>query len=187
MPRVADDILIGGMRLFIVEDNNGTKEYYDLGWLSGEFRYNRTGDTTTVKESEGQTVLVIATNVEEHFTFSMLECNTDTLLKLNPSATPIGGAGDTTSDGKGFATGTFQSDETFMFEAWMKKRSGQYHCIRIFNAKVSGDFTMFLMNQDDASPIDIDIIAIADKNRPTNHNLSEQFDCDASKAPGGGW
>ena len=132
MPRIADDILIGGMRLYIVEDNEGTKSYYDLGWLSGEFRYNRTGDTLAVKESEGATVLNLATNVEEHFTFSMLECSIDTLLKLNPSAKVIN-----SDDRKGFSTGTFQSDKTFTFEAWTKKRSGKYRCIRIFKGKVS--------------------------------------------------
>ena len=187
MPRIADDILIGGMRLYLVEENNGQKEYYDLGWMSGEFKMEEQADSTAIKESEGSTVLNLATNKEAHFTFSMLECNLQTLLKLNPSAIEIGGEGDTTSDGKGFAVGTFQSDKTFTFEAWLKKRSGKYLCVRIYKGKVSGNLTTLLLNQDNESPIDIDIVALGDDSKSTNRNLYEEFECDASKAPGGGW
>ena len=187
MPRIADDILIGGMRLYIVEDNEGTKSYYDLGWMSGEFKMEETADSITVKESEGGTVLSLATNKEGHFTFNMLECNLDTILKINPSAVEIGGEGDTESDGHGFAVGTFQSDKTFRFEAWMKKRSGKYRCIRIFKGKVSGSLTTFLMNQDNESPIAVDIIALPDESLDSNRDLYQEFECDASKAPNGGW
>ena len=186
--RNADDILIGGARVFIVEkDNNDTPTYYDLGYMQGEFKVVEQASSQTVKESEGGTVLTIATDKEVHITFNLLECNLDTLLKLNPSATAIGGDGDTTSDGKGFAVGTFQSDKTFQCEIWHKKRSGKFLCTRVFKGKVSGDFTSLLLNQDNESPIPVDIVGLSDGAKDTQHNLYEQFVCDKTKAPGGGW
>ena len=183
MPRIADDILIGGYRVFIVDG----QEKHELGWMSGEAKVEEQASSTTIKESEGGTVLIIATDKEVHMTFSLLECNRDTILLLNPSATPIGGDGDTTSDGQGFAVGTFQSDKTFVIELWHKKRSGKYLCTRFFKGKVSGNFTSFLINQDNSSPIAVDIVAIGDETKDTTKNIYEQFECDAAKAPGGGW
>ena len=117
----------------------------------------------------------------------MLECNLDTLVKLNPSATAIGGDSEIEADGKGYAVGTFQSDKTFVIELWHKKRSGTYRCIRFFKAKVSGNFTAFLINQDNENPIAVDIVGLADDSKPTDRNIYEQFECEAAKAPGGGW
>ncbi|MBR1436948.1 MAG: hypothetical protein IJ587_00290 [Synergistaceae bacterium] len=185
--RNADDILIGGARVFVIEDNDGTKEYHELGWMSGEFKLEEQADSQTVKESEGGTVLTIATNKEVHLTFNLLECNLDTLLLLNPSAVAIGGEGDTEADGKGFAVGTFQSDKTFPVELWMKKRSGEYRCVRVYKGKVSGNFTSFLLNQDSESPIAVDIVGLPDESLPNDRNIYQQFNASASKAPGGGW
>lgn len=185
--RNADDILIGGGRVFIVETSGNTKTYYDLGYLSGEIKAVEQASSITVKESEGGDVLTLATDKEAHLTFSILECNLDTLLKLNPSATAIGGEGDTDADGKGYAVGTFQSDKTFQIEFWHKKRSGKYRCVRVFKGKLSGDFTALLINQDNENPIAIDIIGLADSSRLTGKNIYEQFECDANKAPNGGW
>ena len=106
---------------------------------------------------------------------------------LNPSAIEIGGDDDTEADGKGFAVGTFQSDKTFQIELWHKKRSGKYLCTRIFKGKVSGNITSLQINQDNESPISIDIVGQADDTKPTNHNIYEVFECEAAKAPGGGW
>lgn len=185
MPRIADDILMGGVRVFIQRDNDASP--YELGWLQGEIQVEEQATSQTIKESEGATVLVTAQDKEVHLTFSLLECNLETLLKLNPSAVEIGGTGDTESDGKGFAVGTFQSDDTYKVEVWHKKRSGTYRCTRFFKGKISGNFTTFLINQDSESPIDVDLIAIADESKGTNRNIYEVFECAAAKAPGGGW
>lgn len=181
--RNADNVLIGGYRVFIVDD----EEKHELGWMSGEAKIEEQANSITVKESEGGTVLNLATDKEVHLTFSLLECNLDTLIMLNPSAIPIGGDDDLEADGKGFAVGTFQSDKTFPVELWHKKRSGKYWCGRIYRGKISGNLTTFQINQDNASPIAIDIVGLADDSKPTNHNIYEEFECDASKAPGGGW
>lgn len=181
--RNSDDILVGGARIFIVD--NETK--HELGYMSGEFKVEEQASSLTIKESEGSTVTIIATDKEVHLTFSLLECNLDTLMLLNPSATAIGGEGDSTSDGKGYAVGTYQSDKTFPIELWHKKRSGKYRCARFFKGKVSGNFTSLLLNQDNASPIPIDIVAIGDDSKDTSKNIYEVFECEAAKAPGGGW
>ena len=178
--RNSDDILVGGARVF-VGDGTNRKE---LGWMSGSFKVEEQATNVVVKESEGSTVITIATDKEVHFTFSMLECNLDTLLLLNPSATALD---ETTADGKGFAVGTYQSDKTFPIEVWHKKRSGKYRCTRLFKGKVSGNFTSFLLNQDNASFISIDIVAIGDNTKNTTNNIYETFECEAAKAPGGGW
>lgn len=181
--RNADDILIGGARVFIVEGN----DKYELGYMTGEFKVEEQASSQVIKESEGATVLTIPTDKEVHFTGSLLENNLDTLLKLNPSATAIGGDGDTESDGKGFAVGTYQSDKTFGVEVWHKKRSGKYRCVRFFKAKISGNFTSFILNQDNASPLALDIVALGDDTKNTGRNIYESFECEAAKAPGGGW
>ena len=178
--RNSDDILVGGARVFIVEGN----DKHELGYMSGEFKVEEQATNVAIKESEGSTVITIATDKEVHFTFSMLECNLDTLLLLNPSATALD---EQTADGKGFAVGTYQSDKTFPIEVWHKKRSGKYRCTRLFKGKVSGNLTTFLINQDNASPIDIDIVAIGDSTKSTGNNIYESFECEAAKAPGGGW
>ena len=178
-----DNVLIGGARIFIVE---GTDKY-ELGWMSGEFKVEEQASDVTVKESEGGTVITVATDKEVHMTFSLLECNLDTLLKLNPSATAIGGDSDIEADGEGYAVGTFQSDKTFIVELWHKKRSGKYRCVRFFKAKFSGNFTAFLINQDNENPIAVDLVGLADDSKPTDRNIYEQFECEAAKAPGGGW
>ena len=132
-------------------------------------------------------MLTLTTDKEVHLTFALLECNPETLIMLNPPAVEIGGDGDTESDGKGFAVGTFQSDKTFQIELWHKKRSGKYLCTRIYKGKVSGNITSLQINQDNESPISIDIVGQADDSKPTNHNIYEVFECEAAKAPGGGW
>ena len=81
MPRIADDVLIGGGRVFL----NG----HDIGWLSGEIKVEEQGNSTTVKESEGSTVVTINSDKEVHFTFNLLEANLDTLRMLNPSYTQV--------------------------------------------------------------------------------------------------
>ena len=181
--RDADNILLGGGRAFLIED----EDRYELGYLQGEIKVEEQSSSLPIKESEGGTVTTLPTDKEVHFTCNLLECNLDTLLKLNPSATAIGGEGDTESDGKGYAVGSYQSDKTFCLEFWHKKRSGLFRCVRIFKAKVSGNFTAFLINQDNASPIPLDIVGLADDTRDTQHNIYEQFECERAKAPGGGW
>ena len=185
--RNSDNILIGGYRVFVIEDNAGTITKHELGWMSGEAKVEQQAKSITVKESEGGTVLTLATDKEVHLTFGLLECNPDTLIMLDPSAVAIGGAGDTEADGVGFAVGTFQSDKTFTIELWHKKRSGKYLCIRIFKGKISGNITSFQINQDNESPISIDIVGLADDTKDTTRNIFEQFECEAAKAPGGGW
>lgn len=172
--RNPDNIYIGGYRVFIVDGE--TKK--ELGWTSGEAKIEEQASSVTVKESEGGTVLTLATDKEVHLTFGLLECNFDTLLLLNPSATKIEG---------GFAVGTFQSDKTFPVELWHKKRSGKYFCGRILKGKISGNITSFQINQDNASPISIDIVGIADETKDTGRNIYEEIECEAEDAPGGGW
>ena len=176
--RNPDNVLIGGYRVFIVDDDGDNPTKHELGWMSGEAKIEEQANSTTVKESEGGTVLTIATDKEVHLTFGLLECNIDTLIMLNPSATAIEG---------GFAVGTFQSDKTFTVELWHKKRSGKYLCYRILKGKISGNITMFQINQDNSSPISIDIVGLADSSKDTQHNLYEGIECNADDAPGGGW
>ena len=185
--RNPDNILIGGYRIFVIQNEGNDTTKHELGWMSGEAKLEEQANSITVKESEGGNVLTLPTDKEVHLTFGLLECNDDTLIMLNPSATAIGGAGDSTADGKGFAVGTFQSDKTFTVELWHKKRSGKYLCIRIFKGKISGNITTFQINPDNESPISIDIVGLADDSRDTEHNLYEKFECEAAKAPGGGW
>lgn len=181
--RNADDILIGGGRVFIVtEGANDTKTYDELGYIQGEIKFEEQAESKAVKESEGGTVLTVATNKEGHFTFNLLEANLDTLKMLNPSSGTLNNAG---SGDTGFAVGTFQSDNTFLVEFYHKKRSGKYRCIRIFKGKISGAFTTLLINQDNESPIPVDIVALADDTKATTQNLYEIFD--TSTAPNGGW
>ena len=176
--RNPDNILIGGYRVFIVDNTADTPTKRELGWMSGEAKVEEQASSVTVKESEGGTVLTLATDKEVHLTFGLLECNIDTLIMLNPSATAVEG---------GFAVGTFQSDKTFTVELWHKKRSGKYLCVRIFKGKISGNITSFQINQDNSSPISIDIVGLADDSKTTDRNIYEQIEYDADDAPGGGW
>lgn len=178
--RNADDILIGGGRIFIVKPGSGSGSsptYQELGWLQGEIKVEEQANSQAVKESEGGTVLTIATDKEVHLTFSLLEANLETLKSLNPSSS--------NAESNGFAVGTFQSDNTFQIEFWHKKRSGKFRCLRIFKGKVSGAFTSLIINQDNATPIPVDIVALADDTKNTNANLYEIFDSD--NAPEEGW
>lgn len=181
--RNADNVLMGGGRVFLVEED----DRYELGYMIGEFKVEEQASSQIIKESEGGTVTTIATDKEVHLTCNLLECNLDTIIKLNPSATPIGGTEDPDADGKGYAVGSFQSDKTFVVELWHKKRSGTFRCVRFFKAKLSGNFTAFLINQDNTSPIALDIVGLADDTKDTQHNIYEQFECEKAKAPGGGW
>lgn len=180
--RNADDILIGGGRVFIVDNSGDKPTYNELGYIQGEIKFEEQAESKAVKESEGGTVLTVATNKEGHFTFNLLEANLDTLKMLNPSSGTLNNAG---SGDTGFAVGTFQSDNTFLVEFYHKKRSGKYRCIRIFKGKISGAFTTLLINQDNESPIPVDIVALADDTKATTQNLYEIFD--TSTAPNGGW
>ena len=184
MPRNINDILIGGARIFI-----GTgQDRKELGWLApSEMKAEQQGSTKIIKESEGGTVLTRTTDKEVHLTFSLLEANFETFKLLDPSYTEIGGEGDTEADGKGLAFGSFQSNETYQIELWTKKPDGKYRCFRLFKAQISGNFTPFIINPDSESPIPVDIVGLVDDTRPTNKNISEIFDANASKAPGGGW
>lgn len=180
--RNADDILIGGGRVFIVDNSENTPTYNELGYIQGEIKFEEQGESKAVKESEGGTVITVATNKEGHFTFNLLEANLDTLKLLNPSSGTLNDAGNGDT---GFAVGTFQSDNTFQIEFYHKKRSGKYRCVRIFKGKISGAFTALLINQDNESPIPVDIVALADDTKPTTQNLYEIFD--TTTAPNGGW
>ncbi len=160
--RDPNNILIGGGRCY-VDDK-------ELGWLSGEVKLEEQASSQSIKESEGGTVLVIATDKEVHFTFNLLEADLDTLKTLNPSASA--------RDGGGFAVGTFQSDNTFEFLFKHQKRDGSFRCLKIFKGKISGSFTALLLNQDNASPIPFDVIAIPDDSRNSNNNLYEVYEED---------
>lgn len=184
--RNPDDILIGGGRVFIVTTGTGTGStptYTELGYLQGEIKTVVQGSSKTVKESEGGTVLTIATDVETHFTFNLLEANLEILKALYPSSGEL----NDSNSGTGFAIGTFQADTTSQFEFWHKKRSGKYRCLRIFKGKISGEFTPLIINQDNETVIPMDIIGIADDSKATNQNVAEIFDTTADNAPGGGW
>lgn len=181
--RNADDILIGGGRIFIVTEDGNTPTYYELGYLQGEIKTTEQANSQAVKESEGGIVITIATDKEVHLNFNLLEANLDTLKLLNPSSGDL----NTADDGNGFAVGTFQSDKTFRTEFWHKKRSGKYRCLRIFRGKISGEFTPLIINQDNESQIPIDITALADDSKPTDKNIYEVFETTAAKAPNGGW
>ena len=139
MPRNADDILIGGGRVYIGDDEK------ELGWLSGEIKLEEQASPLVVKESEGGTVLTINLDKEVHFTFNLLDVNLATLRTLNPSM-----------------GGIIQTDQTYKVVFKHRKRSGGYRTLTIHKGKISGTFTTLLLNQDNASPIPIDIIAIAD-------------------------
>ena len=184
MPRVANDILIGGIRFFIGTGENKK----ELGWVAqSEIKLEEQANSKTIKESEGGTVLTIATDKEVHLTFSLLEANFETLKLLNPSYTEIGGEEDTDADGKGIASGSFQSGETYQIEGWHKKRDGTFRCMRIFKGQISGNFAPFILNSDSESPIPVDIVGLVDDSKPIGKNIYQYFDCPAAKAPGGGW
>ena len=193
MPRVADDILIGGGRVFIksrtVTEGTGSTpatitegQAQELGWLSGEIRAEEQANSQTIKESEGGTVLTIATDKEVHLTFSLLEANIETFKLLNPSYKAIEG---------GFAAGTYQSDTTYIIEFWHKKRNGDYRCFKIYKGKISGNFTPLIINQDNENPIAIDVVGLADETKNTDENLYQMVDIArsdvATVVPGGGW
>ena len=193
MPRVADDILIGGGRVFIksrtvtaASGNTAASvtegEAQELGWLSGEIKVEEQSNALTVKESEGGTVLTIAQDKEVHLTFSLLEANIDTFKLLNPSYKTITG---------GFTAGTYQSDTTYIIEFWHKKRNGDYRCVKFYKGKISGNFTPLLINQDNENPIAVDVVGLADETKNTDANLYEMIDVEqtdvTTKVPGGGW
>ncbi len=326
MPRVADDVLVGGGRVYL---NN-----QEIGWLQGEIGLEEQGDSLTIKESEGGTVVTISQDREVHFTFNLLEANLDTLRMLNPSYSQVvygeqnvaiegeyiadlgksnglknipvvetvavkvcpattmssgNATGDTTitvenprkfeagdtieivqgshkeigtvasvnaasgtitleadilnafpagamvkittaskayrlgidynfypllglitrvststavqpgdgaavdytyhsAQGRGYGMGSFEDGTTYKMEFWHKKRSGKYRCIRMFKARVSGNFTPFSINQDAESPLSIDVTLMADESiADTTRNIYEQVDYEADAAPGGGW
>ena len=94
----------------------------------------------------------------------------------------------TSAQGRGYGMGSFESGDTYKLEFWHKKRSGKYRCLRMFKAKISGNFTPFQINQDNESPIAIDTTLMADDTiADTKRNIYEQIEYDASAAPGGGW
>ena len=316
MPRVADDVLVGGGRVYL---NN-----MEIGWLQGEIGLEEQGDSLTIKESEGGTVVTI----------NLLEANLDTLRMLNPSYSQVvygeqnvavegeyiadlgksnglknipvvetvaikvcpattmssgNAAGDTTitvenprkfaagdtveiiqgshketgkvvsvnaasgtltlesdlmntfpagamvkittaskayklgtdysfypllglitrvststaaqagdgaavdytyrsAQGRGYGMGSFEDGTTYKLEFWHRKRSGKYRCIRMFKARVSGNFTPFSINQDAESPLAIDVTLMADESiADSTKNIYEQIDYEADAAPGGGW
>ena len=58
----------------------------------------------------------------------------------------------------------------------------------MFKARVSGNFTPFAINQDNESPLAMDVTLMADETiADTKRNVYEQLDYEASAAPGGGW
>ena len=326
MPRVADDVLVGGGRVFA--DNQ------EIGWLQGEFSLQESGESLTIKESEGATVVVLNQDKEVTFSFNLLEANLDTLRMLNSSYTPVvygeedksvegeyiadlgksnglknipvvenvavrvfpattmtsaNAAGDTSITvenprrfgandtiqivrgthvetatvasvdlnagtlelagdlmnafpsgsmvkittaskelelgtdynfypmlglitrvgtstnalagdgaavdytyhsykGRGYGMGSFEDDTTYKLEFWHKKRSGKFRCIRMFRARISGEFTAFQIQQDGESPLPITVTLMADESiADARRNIYEQIDYDASAAPGGGW
>ena len=153
MARNADDILIGGGKVYIGDSSGSSFE--ELGWLSGEIKLEEQGSPLVVKESEGGTVLTLNLDKEVHFTFNLLDVNLDTLQKLNPSM-----------------GGIVLTDQTYPVKFEHTKRSGAKRVINIFKGKVSGNFTALLLNQDNASPIPVDIIAIADDSKTDKaHNI----------------
>lgn len=94
----------------------------------------------------------------------------------------------TSAQGRGYGMGSFEADEPYKLEFWHKKRSGKYRCLRMFKAKISGNFTPFQINQGNASPIPIDVTLLADETiADTKRNIYEQIDYEANAAPGGGW
>lgn len=90
--------------------------------------------------------------------------------------------------GRGYGSGSFSDSTPYKLEFWHKKRSGAFRCIRMFKAKVSGNFSPFAIDQGKESPIPIDVTLIADESiADTRRNIYEQIDYEASAAPGGGW
>ena len=92
------------------------------------------------------------------------------------------------AQGRGYGMGSFEDGTTYKLEFWHKKRSGKYRCIRMFKARVSGNFTPFSINQDNESPLAMDVTLMADESiADTRRNIYEQIDYEASAAPNGGW
>ena len=90
--------------------------------------------------------------------------------------------------GRGYGMGSFEDDTTYKLEFWHKKRSGKFRCIRMFKARISGDFTSFSITQDSESPLPITVTLMADETiADARRNIYEQLDYDAEAAPGGGW
>ena len=90
--------------------------------------------------------------------------------------------------GRGYGMGSFEDDTTYKLEFWHKKRSGKFRCIRMFKARISGDFTAFSITQDSESPLPITVTLMADETiADARRNIYEQIDYDAEAAPGGGW
>ena len=92
------------------------------------------------------------------------------------------------SQGRGYGMGSFTDGTTYRMELWHKKRSGKYRCIRMFKARVSGNFTPFSINQDAESPLSMDVTLMADETiADSRRNIYESVDYEADAAPGGGW
>lgn len=90
--------------------------------------------------------------------------------------------------GRGYGSGSFSDSTPYKLEFWHKKRSGKYRCIRMFKAKISGNFSPFAIDQGKESPIAIDVTLVADESiADSRRNIYEQIDYEASAAPGGGW
>ena len=92
------------------------------------------------------------------------------------------------AQGRGYGMGSFEDGTTYQLAFWHKKRSGKYRCIRMFKARVSGNFTPFSINQDAESPLAMDVTLMADESiADSSRNIYEMCDYEADAAPGGGW
>jgi hypothetical protein len=93
--------------------------------------------------------------------------------------------------GKGYGYGSFSSTETYPLEFWHKKGDGNYRCLRMFKAQLSGNFAPFSVQRGNASPIAVDCTLLADEtiigSDATRRNIYEQIDYPKEAAPGGGW
>jgi hypothetical protein len=93
--------------------------------------------------------------------------------------------------GRGYGYGSFSSAETYPLEFWHKKGDGNYRCLRMFKAQLSGNFTPFSVQRGNSSPIAVDCTLLADESiigsDATRRNIYEQVDYPKDAAPGGGW
>ena len=90
-----------------------------------------------------------------------------------------------TYDESGFGfggSGTESSDHQLVFVH--KKRDGKYRVVKLWKAKVGGDFVLGF-NPSDVSPIELEITAVADSSKPAGQQFGLVYETDTP--PFGGW
>ncbi len=92
-----------------------------------------------------------------------------------------------TFEASGFGIGGGAStDVTFQVDFYHKRRDGRYRRIRIWKAKVDGNFIMAFKEAAE-SPLSVTVTALADSSKPAGQQFLTTMDIPAQAVPDGGW